>query len=177
MRALLVTQGSTGDVFPVIALGRAIHEAGGQAVIATSGLFREDVERAGLGFLDLPPDWSQAEFAEVMKGLNRASNPLSQLCLIYNTFRPYFRSHIERIEQAAAETDILVASYLLPFLGEVAARVGIPFAVTSFCHSPIPSPDYPPDNLPPFELAAAYLEYGLEPSGLVCGRHGHQRRA
>ena len=57
MRVLLTSHGSTGDIYPVIRLGRALLEAGHEVRFATVSFFREEVERAGLEFVALPPDW------------------------------------------------------------------------------------------------------------------------
>ena len=59
MRVLLTSHGSTGDIFPVIRLGRALVEAGHEVRFATVAFFRDEVERAGLEFVYLPPDWDQ----------------------------------------------------------------------------------------------------------------------
>lgn len=148
MRVLIVTQGSTGDIYPLIALSRRLMAEGHTATLATSPHFHADIEAAGVGFLPLPPDWSQAEFTEAMKGLDRIKDALGQLRQIYRNAKPYLVENVRLIETAARDADVLVASYLLPYLQEVASRAGIPFAVTTFCHNVVPSVDYPPDNLP-----------------------------
>ena len=49
MRVLLTSHGSTGDIYPVIRLGRALLKAGHEVRFTTVSFFREEVERAGLG--------------------------------------------------------------------------------------------------------------------------------
>ena len=52
MRFLLTSHGSTGDIFPVIRLGRALVEAGHDVRFMPSvNLFKKDVESAGLKFV------------------------------------------------------------------------------------------------------------------------------
>ncbi|MEM8550477.1 MAG: glycosyltransferase [Verrucomicrobiota bacterium] len=148
MRALIVTQGSTGDVYPLIALSQELIAQGHEAVLATADYFREDIEAAGVTFLQLPPDWSQEEFAESMRVLNRTSDLLKQLCLIYEQALPYLVENTRRVEKAAQEADVIISSYLFPYLEQIAERAAIPYMVTMFCHNVIPSQDYGPSNLP-----------------------------
>jgi len=144
MRVLLTSHGSTGDIYPVIALGRALVDAGHRASFATSPFFREDIERAGLDFVYLPPDWSQAEYAEAMRSLTAVSSPLKQLERIYEGARPYIAEFFERIEAALPAHDLLAASYLFPHMRTLAERQGKPYAVLTFCHNVVPTPDQAP---------------------------------
>ena len=54
MRALLTSHGSTGDIYPVIALGKAMKDAGHEVRFATVPFFQKEVERAGLEFIPVP---------------------------------------------------------------------------------------------------------------------------
>ncbi len=141
MRALLVTLGTTGDIYPMIGLGKAIKQHGGAVTIATSEYFRAEIEAAGMGFIALAPHWTQEEFVDLAKQLNRNTNPAVELRWIFQSFKPALPENLRLLEAAAQNHDIMVASYLLPFLSGIADRVGLPFAITAFCHSAVPSPD------------------------------------
>jgi len=68
-RLLLATFGSYGDLFPYIAVGTELQRRGHGVTIATSGLYREAVEREGLGFHAVRPDISlddREKIAQVM---------------------------------------------------------------------------------------------------------------
>ena len=52
--------GSTGDIYPVLRFARALAEAGHEVRFATVAFFRDEVERAGIEFVYLPPDWDQS---------------------------------------------------------------------------------------------------------------------
>jgi vancomycin aglycone glucosyltransferase len=52
------------------------------------------------------------------------------------------------MDAALATTDLLVSSYLFPMNKGIADRRGVPFATFSFTPHVIPSPDYPPENIP-----------------------------
>lgn len=63
MRVLLTSHGSTGDIYPVIRLGRALVEAGHEVGFATVRLFQSEIESTGVTFVRLPPDWDQSGWA------------------------------------------------------------------------------------------------------------------
>ena len=50
MKILLVAFGSHGDVQPIISLGKGLHEAGYEVVLAAGEDFQQHVEGAGLTF-------------------------------------------------------------------------------------------------------------------------------
>ncbi len=51
MKALLVTFGSYGDVYPLVGLGRALQQRGLDVAVLTSSYFEATVVRAGLEFV------------------------------------------------------------------------------------------------------------------------------
>ena len=53
MKVFLVTFGSRGDVHPMLGLGRALQARGHQAIMLTNPAFRDEVARAGLGFVPI----------------------------------------------------------------------------------------------------------------------------
>jgi len=100
MRVLLTSHGSTGDIYPLIGLGRALREAGHEVRYATAPLYQRDIEAAGLEFLCMPPDWGPELFAEFMRELNRCRHPLLQLIHIYCGALPFMGEVIRRMEVA-----------------------------------------------------------------------------
>ncbi|MGF1483528.1 MAG: glycosyltransferase [Opitutales bacterium] len=158
MRALLTTYGSTGDVYPVIALARALEELGHEAVLATMPAFQQDIEAAGVNFAPMPPtDWGLAEFRKASHALNEIKNPLKQLETIYAQFEPFFGDFLDAFEPLIADFDIVVGSYLLPNLKALAHRHGKPFAALCFCHNVVPSSESAPPNVPPLSWLAGPL--------------------
>ncbi len=148
MNVLLSSHGSTGDVFPLIALGAALNAAGHRTTFATGSLHRNAVEEAGLRFAPLPPDMNGTQAAAWMASLQRKSTPLGQLREIYRASRPHLAETAERLRVLLDRNDLLVFSYLFPFHGELARERGISTAAFAFAHNSIPSPDYPPDGFP-----------------------------
>src|SRR5215813_8660057 len=55
-RVVLTTFGSLGDLHPYLAIALGLQARGHEAVIATSGYYRQKVEALGLGFRAVRPD-------------------------------------------------------------------------------------------------------------------------
>src|SRR5580658_5992950 len=55
-RIVLTTFGSLGDLHPYIAIALGLQARGHEAVIATSGYYRQKIEALGLGFRSVRPD-------------------------------------------------------------------------------------------------------------------------
>ncbi|HKB91842.1 MAG TPA: nucleotide disphospho-sugar-binding domain-containing protein, partial [Opitutaceae bacterium] len=74
--------------------------------------------------------------------------PVYQLREIYVGAKKYIPEMIARMDTALADADLLVSSYLFPMNKNIADRRSVPFATFAFAHQVIPSPDYPPENIP-----------------------------
>ena len=148
MRVLLTSHGSTGDIYPVIAFGRALARAGHSVTFASAPLYKREILRANLDFYYLPPDWEQEIFTEFMRRLDRSNHPIKQLREIYRGALPFLGEVIDRIEEALETHDVLCGLYLFPHYRTVAERKGKPFASIALCHNTIPSPDFPPGRTP-----------------------------
>jgi len=148
MRVILTSHGSTGDIYPVIALAVALQKAGHQVRFATIPHYKEDIEAAGVEFYPLCPNWEQADLSYWMGRLQKIRTPIYQLREIYVGAKQYIPEMIARMDALMPETDVLVSSYLFPMNRGIAERHGVPFATFAFAPHVIPSPDYPPENLP-----------------------------
>lgn len=148
MRVILTSHGSTGDIYPVIALGVALQRAGHHVRFATIPHYQGDVESAGLEFLPLCPDWEQADLSYWMGRLQKIRTPIYQLRELYVGAHRYIPEMIRRMDAAMTDCDLLVSSYLFPMNKGIADRRGVPFATLAFAPHVIPSPDYPPENIP-----------------------------
>lgn len=148
MRVLLTSHGSTGDIYPVIRLGRALVEAGHYVRFATVSLFREEIESAGITFVYLPPDWDQSGFAEAMRDLTKAKNPLELMRIIYSESLPYLDEILTTLDREMQQADVFVSSYVFANLCVLARKHRVPCAVTTFAHNVVPSVSYPPEGTP-----------------------------
>lgn len=152
MRALLTSHGSTGDIYPVIALGKALEDEGHAVRFATVPFYKDEVERAGLEFIPMPPDWGQTRLTEAMRALSRTRNPVRLLQKIYRQSIPFIGELMERLEAAMEDCDLVVSSYLFAHFRVLAQKKNKPFAVITFSHNVVPSPHYPP-----FPIAKLWL--------------------
>lgn len=148
MRVILTSHGSTGDIYPVIALATALQRAGHHVRFATIPHYQAEIEAAGIEFLALCPNWEQADLSYWMGRLQKIRTPVYQLRELYVGARAYIPEMITRMDRALADADLLVSSYLFPMNRGIAERRGVPFATFAFAHHVIPSPDYPPEKLP-----------------------------
>lgn len=148
MKVLLTSHGSTGDIYPMISLGRALQSAGHHVSFATTPFFQDDIEAAGIRFIRVPPDWGGKEFADSMKALHRAKSPLRQLRLIYGQAKPHLAEATSILEEALEDADLFAGSYLFPNFKTIAQRKNVPFALVNFCHNVVPNNVMPPDIVP-----------------------------
>jgi vancomycin aglycone glucosyltransferase len=148
VRVLLTSHGSTGDIYPVIRLGRALVEAGHTVRFATVSLFREEIEAAGIEYVFVPPDWDQSGFAEAMRDLTHAKNPVDTLRMIYAESLPFQDEILTTLNREMDSADLFVSSYVFASLCALAKKKGVPSAVTTFAHNMVPSETYPPDGTP-----------------------------
>jgi vancomycin aglycone glucosyltransferase len=148
MRVILTSHGSTGDIYPVISLAVALQRAGHGVRFATIPHYKSEIEAAGVEFYPLCPNWEQADLAYWMGRLQKIRTPIYQLREIYVGAKAYIPEMIARMDTALASADLLVSSYLFPMNKGIADRRGVPFATFAFAHHVIPSPDYPPEDVP-----------------------------
>ncbi len=149
MRVLLVSFGSTGDIFPLIGFGRSLRAAGHEVRYATSRLYQGAIESAGLSYVHLPPDWEKAIFVEFMRELNRHQVPLLQLRHIYDGATPFMAELFDKVKAAIeVGTDVVVGSYFFPHVRYFAERAGAAYLTFAFCHNLIPTEARPPEGFP-----------------------------
>ena len=148
MQVVLTSHGSTGDIYPMIALGRALQAAGHGVRFATSPPFREEIVAAGLDFAELPPRWTSEELAYWMGRLQLYRNPLFQLRELYRAASPHVSDLVTSMGKILDGADILVSSYLFPMNRAIAERHGVRFATFAFAHNTVPSRYYPPEGFP-----------------------------
>ena len=148
MRVILTSHGSTGDIYPILALAVAMQKAGHSVRFATIPHYQNEIEAAGIEVCPLCPNWEQADLSYWMGRLQKIRTPIYQLREIYVGAKAYIPEMISRMDAALATSDLLVSSYLFPMNKGIADRRGVPFATYAFAHHVVPSPDYPPEGIP-----------------------------
>lgn len=146
----LTTHGSTGDIYPIIRLGVALQEAGHEVRFATSKPFQADVERAGVPYWRIAPNWDHEDLRYWMGRLQKLRSPVAQLRELYKAAAPYMEEIIDGMDETLEGADCLVSSYLFPMNKAIADRRGIPFATYAFAHNTVPSRYMPPHEFPRF---------------------------
>tara|TARA_B100001093_G_scaffold99141_1_gene91187 strand:+ start:1131 stop:2375 length:1245 start_codon:yes stop_codon:yes gene_type:complete len=148
MKILLTSHGSTGDIYPIIALGKALLKNGHIVRFSCAPLFKDEIEQAGITFLHLPPDWKQEVFTECMRELDRQPNVLRLLRQIYRSGLPFMGELIDRMDRYIAGHDLVIGSYVFPHIGVLAEKHQVPFAVVVFSHNVVPSKSNAPEFVP-----------------------------
>jgi len=149
MKALIITFGSTGDVYPMLGLATALQAAGHEVCLATAQLFAQEIEHENIPFYALPPDWDLDAFKAFTQKLSATDNQLKQFGLIYDKFGPFIDTSFESVSAKLQDFDILISTYLFPFFSSVAEAQHKPFVTVAFCHNTVPRWDRPPENIVP----------------------------
>src|SRR5215831_8013212 len=128
-RVVLTTFGSLGDLHPYVAVALGLQARGHEAVIATSGYYRQKVEALGLGFRAVRPDNPAPEGdRELMRRVmdRRRGSEFVIRQLMMSVLRESYEDTL-----AAAEGADLLVSHMLTFTTRlVAEKRGIPWAST-----------------------------------------------
>ena len=121
-RIVLTTFGSFGDIHPSMAVALELQSRGHHPVIATSGLYREKIEGAGLAFAPLRPDLPPPKDQD-QEMMDRIMEPKSgPKYLMEELIFPYVREGYADLMQACVGADLLV-THPITFAGPLVAQV------------------------------------------------------
>jgi UDP:flavonoid glycosyltransferase YjiC (YdhE family) len=126
-KILLVTIGSLGDLYPFLALAKALRDLGLQPVLASAAMYRERVEAEGIGFLPIRPDEPDIvarlgmTMPELVTRLTRDDGFLLSAVLI-----PFLRANYADVFDAVARADLVVAHPLSVAAKLAAEKLGVP---------------------------------------------------
>jgi rhamnosyltransferase subunit B len=125
LRILLATIGSSGDVHPIIELGRALRSRGHQVAVATNDYFREQVGLNGLDFVSMG---TSAE-ADSLMGDPRLWHPMKGFASIVEKAMLPNIPRLYRIIEERRGTGLVVAASTLCLGARVAQEtLGVPTA-------------------------------------------------
>jgi rhamnosyltransferase subunit B len=127
-KVVLATVGSLGDLHPFIALGRALHDLGVNAVIACSPEYRAKVEAAGVAYHPLRPGFDdiQRELGMDRAQLTRAVVKRSRF-LFRQLVLPHLGAAYEDMMKATEDADLILSSSLAFAARLAAEKRGIPW--------------------------------------------------
>ncbi len=152
MRVLIVTFGSTGDVYPFLALGAELASRGHEVSLACPSSFRGEVLQAGLEHLEVLGESNQEQIREFMREAAKLGKPVKILRYMYRKLAPGLPEVADALREQLKEHDVLVASYLFPVFKHIAREAKKPFVTVALAHNAIPRKDLPPENVPPLPL-------------------------
>jgi rhamnosyltransferase subunit B len=165
-RIVLSTFGSFGDIHPYMALAMELQARGHHPVIATSELYQEKIQTAGLKLHpvrpNLPPPQDQDE-----KLIQRIMDPRSgPRVLMDEIILASLRDSYADLFEVARGADLLITHPAAPAGHLVARKTGIPWISTVLAPASFLSAYDPP--VPPFWSWIKYLQlFGPQFMGLV----------
>ncbi len=126
-RIVLTTWGSLGDLHPFLAVAIELQRRGHDAVLATLPSWRDNVERAGIGFRPLRPDVPMSE-DEARQVVRRVLDSRDGPRYLFSSFLgPRLREAYDDTVAAVAGADLVVSHQLPQTTPIVAERSGMPW--------------------------------------------------
>ena len=154
MRITMMTIGSTGDVQPLLLLGREMASRGHAVTMAVMPGFRQTVLDAGLAFHPIAGD-AEDFMKHIMKPGAVGPAYLRQVSKSVSRMAPMT---LESMEKAAKDTDLLVCSFFGSVYYSVAEQAGIPCVQIQYWPMD-PNPDVPMSSAPFRHLGPAWNRF------------------
>lgn len=130
-RIVLTTFGSFGDVHPYMALALELKSRGHEALIATSEIYREKIESAGIEFRAVRPDISGPDDPETEELLRKIMEPQHGAEFLFKELIvPFLRDSYDDLNEAVRGADLLVTHVITFAAPLVAQKTGIPWVST-----------------------------------------------
>ncbi len=120
-----VTLGSLGDLHPCLALGAELKRRGQSVKIVTTEFYRSRVERLGLGFCPMRPDWDPTAPELIGQCEDLKSGPE---VLFRRLILPHLRDTYADLLVAVDGADLMVAGELVFAAPVVAEKLGLRWA-------------------------------------------------
>jgi len=150
-RIVISTFGSYGDVHPYMAIALELKRRGHQPVVATSEVYREKMNAAGIELVAVRPDMpSYDQLDELLRIIEPIMDPQKGSERVMELLLPHLRGIYEDLNKAVEGADLLL-THPLPLLGPVVAQlrrlpwVSSVLAPASFLsvYDPIVPPQWP----------------------------------
>jgi UDP:flavonoid glycosyltransferase YjiC (YdhE family) len=122
-RIVISTFGSFGDIHPYIAIGLELKRRGHTPVIATSEVYREKMQSAGIEFSPVRPDMpSYDQLDELLRVIEPIMDPRAGGEKVMQLLLPHLRDIYEDLNRAIEGADLLL-THPLPLLGPIVAQL------------------------------------------------------
>ena len=145
MRIVLATFGSLGDLHPFLALALGLRERGCHPVLATHELYRERIERLGIEFAPLRPDYDPNH--EELNLLSMDPWRGTEVILREGLF-PYLRDTYADLERAVEGASLLVSHGIVFPAPLLAQKTGVRWASVTLSPISMMSATDPPHAAP-----------------------------
>jgi rhamnosyltransferase subunit B len=147
MHALIVTFGSHGDLYPFLAIGRALETRGHRCTVLTDPFFATDVASAGLEMRSLPKAISIEKLWRHPHLFHRFHGP----ALLLRRFESGTQPLTEALRQniSACAPDLVLAHHIVLPASWIAEEQGIPYATAVLAPFAWNAPDDPVPILQP----------------------------
>ena len=157
MAIVVLAVGTTGDVWPMVEIGRELRQLGHRVRIATHLNFRPHVLKYGMEFAPIPPDDSLAvlKSADGARLLEYSRNPIRHVRALRRLYAPLFPRVAEACIDACHDAKLIVRSTL--------SLVGLHIAEAM----KVPSVDVQLQPLTPSSRYAHPLAYQYLPKVLI----------
>lgn len=120
MRIAIVTNGTTGDVLPYLALGRRLSAAGHEVWLCSADKYAAEAKARGLPFVSCWA-WSDERQRDRIEALLAEPDPVRHLDIIYGRARKDIVAALPAVIDATSRAELIV-SHALAFGGYAAAR-------------------------------------------------------
>ena len=149
MKIVVVCWGSTGDVYPVLALSERLLERGHQVRICSPALYRDKILEVGAEFYEIGVAFDLAEFHEAMDAIIPKRDPTAMLRLIVEEgiVRRGGKWYQDCLTAMKGFDIVICHSVDIPGQ-EAAIRNGLPWFTVTYCPGFIKSLDFAPYPFP-----------------------------
>lgn len=129
MNIQLIAIGSTGDVQPMIALGKALANHGHKVSLTAFEALRSLVESSGLGYDPLPGDAAKYIGSIIRPG----ANPFSYLSRFEDALKDVAIPMFDAIYASCMDADAIVAAFFGTTIYSIAEKLKTPLFQVSYC--------------------------------------------
>lgn len=149
MKIVVVGWGTTGDVYPVLALAERLLERGHQVRVCTIDMYRDKISEIGAEFCEIDVDFDWGEFHAAMDAIIPKRDPLAMMKAIVEEVivrrgEKWYRDCLAAMKGA----DLVICHSVDIPAQEAAIRNEIPWFTVTYCPAIIKSLDFAPFPFP-----------------------------
>lgn len=136
MRAIVTNFGSAGDVQPYLALIMELRRHGHDVAFAFSPQFAPMIERHGVEFIPVGPDFQKVQYDIITTAVARPdiANSADQIYALFEPLVAALPQMFEELREACRNADVLISGPLQPASRMIHELTGIPFVSIQEAH-------------------------------------------